>query len=44
MLLEKRGEITPGRMKRWSQSENNTQLGMGLVMEVKANDVNNNTA
>ena len=44
MLLEKRGEITPERMKRWSQSENDAQLGMGLVMEVKANDVNNNTA
>ena len=26
MLLEKSGEITPERMKRWSQSENNTQL------------------
>ena len=22
------GEITPERMKRWSQSKNNTQLGM----------------
>ena len=26
MLLEKSGEITPERMKRWSQSKNNTQL------------------
>ena len=26
MLLEKGGEITPERMKRWNQSENNTQL------------------
>ena len=28
MLLEKSGEITPERMKGWSQSENNTQLWM----------------
>ena len=28
MLLEKGGEITPERMKRWGQSENNTQLWM----------------
>ena len=28
MLLEKSGEITPERMKRWSQSENNTELWM----------------
>ena len=26
-------------MKRWSQSKNNTQLWMGLVMEVKSNTV-----
>ena len=26
MLLEDSGEITPERMKRWSQSKNNTQL------------------
>ena len=26
MLLEKSGEITPERMKRWSQSKNDTQL------------------
>ena len=26
MLLEKSVEITPKRMKRWSQSESNTQL------------------
>ena len=35
MLLEKSGEITPERMKGWSQSENNAQLWMRLVMEVK---------
>ena len=28
MLLEKNGEITPERMKRWSQSKNNIQLWM----------------
>ena len=39
MLLEKSGEITPERMKRWSQSKNNTQLWMWLVMEVKSNAV-----
>ena len=31
MLLEISGEITPKRMKGWSQSKNNTQLWMGLV-------------
>ena len=33
MLLEISGEITPERMKGWSQSKNNTQLWMGLVIE-----------
>ena len=28
MLLEMSGEITQERMKRWSQSKNNTQLWM----------------
>ena len=28
MLLEISGEITPERMKRWSQSKNNAQLRM----------------
>ena len=31
---EKNEEITLERMKRWSQSKNNTQLRMWLVMEV----------
>ena len=44
MLLEKSGEITPERMKRWSQSKNNTQLWMWLVMEVKFDAVKNNIA
>ena len=42
MLWGKSGEITPERMKKMSQSENNTQLWMSLVMEVKSNDVKNN--
>ena len=33
MLLVISGEITPQRMKGWSQSKNNTQLWMGLVIE-----------
>ena len=44
MLLEESGEITPERMKRWSQSENNAQLWMRLVMEVKSDAVKNNIA
>ena len=28
MLLEIDGEITPKRMKKWSQSKNNTQVWM----------------
>ena len=44
MVLEISGEITPERMKRWSQSKNNTQLWMGLVMEVKSNAVKSNIA
>ena len=39
MLLEISGEITPERMKRQSQSKNNTQLWMWLEMEVKSNAV-----
>ena len=42
MLLEKSGEITLERMKRWSQSKNNDQLWMWLVMEVKFDAVKNN--
>ena len=32
MLLEINGEITPERMKGWSQSKNNAQLWMLLVI------------
>ena len=38
------GEKAPERMKRWSQNENNTQLWMWLVMEVKANAAKNTIA
>ena len=42
MLLEISGEMTPERMKGWSQSKNNTQLWMRLVMEVKSDPVKSN--
>ena len=42
MLQEISGEITPERMKRWSQSKNNTQLWMGLVIEARLNAVKSN--
>ena len=38
------GEITPERMKEWSQSKNNTQLWMGLVIEARSDVVKNNVA
>ena len=41
MPLEKSGEIAQERMKRWSQSENNAQLWMGPVTEVKSMAVKN---
>ena len=44
MLLEKSGEIAPGRMKRLNQSRNNAQLFICLVVKVKSNAVKNNTA
>ena len=34
-LLETSGEITPERMNGWSQSKNNTQLWMGLMIEAR---------
>ena len=36
------GEITPERMKGWSQSKNNTQLWMRLVIEAKSDAVKSN--
>ena len=44
MLLEISGEITPERMKGWSQSKNNTQLCLRLVMEAKSDPIKSNIA
>ena len=44
MLLEKSGEIAPERIKRLSQSRNNTQEWMYLVVKVKSDAVKNNVA
>ena len=44
MLLEISGEITSERVKRQSQSKNNTQLWMWLVIEAKSDAVKNNIA
>ena len=42
MLLEKNGEITWERKKRWNQSENSAQLWIWLVMEIKSKAIKNN--
>ena len=39
MLLEKTGEVTPERMKRLSQSRNNAQLWMCLMVKIKSDVV-----
>ena len=44
MLLEKGGEIAPEGMNRLSQSGNNTQLWVCLVVKVKSDAVKNNIA
>ena len=44
MLLEIGGVITPERMKGWSQSKNNTQLWMGMVLEARFDAVKSNVA
>ena len=44
MLLEIGEEISPERMKRQSQSKNNTQLWMGLVIEARSDAVKSNIA
>ena len=44
MLMEISGEITPERMKRQSQSKNNTQLWMGLEIEARSDAVKSNIA
>ena len=42
LLLEISGEITSERMKRWSQSKNNIQLWMWLVIEARSDSVKSN--
>ena len=44
MLLEISGEITPERMKGWSQSKNTTQSWMWLVMEARSDALKSNIA
>ena len=44
MPLGKNREIAPERMKRLSQSRNDTQLWMCLVVNVKSDSVKNNIA
>ena len=44
MLVEISGERTPERMKGWSQSKNNTQLWMRLVIEARSDAVKSNIA
>jgi len=44
MLLERSEEIAPKRMKRLSQSGNNAQLWMCLVVKIKSEAIKNNTA
>ena len=44
MLLKKSREIAPKRMKRLSQSRNDVQVWMCLVVEVKSNAVKRNVA
>ena len=44
ILLEIDGEVTPERMKGWSQSKNNTHLWMGLVIEARFDAVKSNIA
>ena len=44
MLLEVSGGVIPERMKGWSQSKNNTQLWMGLVIEAWSEAVKSNIA
>ena len=38
------GEITPETMKGWSQSKDNTQLWMCLVIEARSDAVKSNIA
>ena len=42
MLLEISEEITPERMKGWSQSKDNMQFWMGLVIEARIDAIKSN--
>ena len=44
MILEKGKEIAPEGMKRLSQSRNDTQLWICIVLKVKFDAVKNNVA
>ena len=44
MLLETSGDLTPERTKGWSQSKDNTQLWMELVIEGTFDAVEGNIA
>ena len=44
MLLKKSAEIAQERMKKLSESKNNTQLRIQLVMEIKSDVVKNDIA
>ena len=44
MLLEKSGETSPERMKRMTQSGNDAQVWMYLMVKVKSDAVKNNIA
>ena len=44
MLLEMSGEVTPERVKGWSQSKINTQLWMWLVIEARSDAIKSNIA
>ena len=44
MLLEISEEITPERMKGWSQSKHNIQLWMWLVIETRSDAAKSNIA
>ena len=44
ILLEISGEIATERMRGWSQSKNNTQLWMLLVIEAGSDAVKSNIA
>ena len=44
VLVEISGEITPDSMKGWSQSKNNTQLWIELVIEASLDSIKSNIA